>query len=324
MKKISGVLSLVICSLGWSLAGIFIKYVTVNSFAIAGFRSLIAFFTIAALSKKLPRFVIRSKVSEKEITEVKTKPPVDKKRTLYLWISAVTYALTMIIFCIANKLTYAANAVLLQYTFPIWVISFGPFLLREKNTKVDYITIGGVVIGMLLFFADTIFGASSGEFAQTEVLGNILGFVSGITFGLTTLFQRKQQIAAVEAGVEDSDANSSNDAFMIAQIITAVFGISAGFAAGNGMPDVKSLIFLVLLGTVQMGLPNYMYAVGIKTVRALSASLITMIEPLMNPVWVLIFVHEVPELLCIIGGLIIIGCVVLREVLGRKHSEKKI
>ena len=127
---------------------------------------------------------------------------------------------------------------------------------------------------MLLFFADTIFGASSGEFAQTEVLGNILGFVSGITFGLTTLFQRKQQIAAVEAGVEDSDANSSNDAFMIAQIITAVFGISAGFAAGNGMPDVKSLIFLVLLGTVQMGLPNYMYAVGIKTVRALSASLI--------------------------------------------------
>ena len=49
-----------------------------------------------------------------------------------------------------------------------------------------------------------------------------------------------------------------------------------------------------------------------------------MIEPLMNPVWVLIFVHEVPELLCIIGGLIIIGCVVLREVLGRKHSEKKI
>ena len=107
---------------------------------------------------------------------------------------------------------------------------------------------------------------------------------------------------------------------MIAQIITAVFGISAGFAAGNGMPDVKSLIFLVLLGTVQMGLPNYMYAVGIKTVRALSASLITMIEPLMNPVWVLIFVHEVPELLCIIGGLIIISCVVLREVLGRKHS----
>ena len=49
-----------------------------------------------------------------------------------------------------------------------------------------------------------------------------------------------------------------------------------------------------------------------------------MIEPLMNPVWVLIFVHEVPDIFCIIGGLIIIGCVVLREVLGRKHSEKKI
>lgn len=304
MKKIDGVLALVICALFWSLGGVFIKYVNVNSFAIAGFRSLIAFITIAVLSRRLPRFFIKG----------------DPKRTLYLWISAVTYALTMTLFCVANKLTYAANAVLLQYTFPIWVIIFSPVLLGEKNSALDYISISGIAAGMLLFFAENIFGTPSGEFAETQVLGNFLAFASGITFGLTTLFQRKQQVAAVKAG-DFSEDNSSNDAFMIAQIITALFGLPFVFLMENGIPDLRSVIFLLLLGTVQMGIPNVTYAIGIKKVRALSASIITMIEPLMNPVWVLIFAHEIPNPLCIAGGLIIIGFMIFREVFARKRKS---
>jgi drug/metabolite transporter (DMT)-like permease len=322
MKKLDGAWAMVICALGWSLAGVFIKYVNINSFALAGFRSAIAFVTIAAFSRRLPRFVIRAKSDDDGAAKI------DRKRTLYLWLAALNYAATMILFCLCNKLTYSANAVLLQYTNPAWIIIFGPFFLGEKNTRMDFIAIGGVVIGMLLFFADTIFGnAINGissneiaqpEFADTIVLGNILALVSGVTFGLTTVFQRKQQLLAQVAG--DTNDNTASDAFMIAQIITAVFGLIFVFTTDNGIPDSKSLLFLVLLGVFQMGIPNIAYGIGIKKVRALSASLITMLEPLMNPIWVLIFVHEVPSVFSIIGGIIILGFILLREIIGARQE----
>lgn len=309
MVKFEGALALVVCALGWSLAGIFIKYADVNSFALAGFRSIIAFITIVCFLKRFPRFAVRNHDDS-----------INRKRTAYLWISGLTYALTMILFCIANKLTYSANAVLLQYTFPIWVISFGPFLLGEKNRKADYLTIAGVIAGMILFFADSLFGQSSGEFAQTEVAGNVFALASGVAFGMTTLFQRKLQVSADEKSNNGKNGNYSGDAFMIAQVFTAVAGLPFVFLLPDGIPDFKSLIFLILLGTLQMGIPNICYAVGIKKVRALSASLITMLEPLMNPVWVLIFYQEIPSLSCIAGGILIMGCVVFREVAGAKSA----
>ena len=320
MKKIDGAWAMVICAIGWSLAGVFMKYVNINSFAMAGFRSVFAFITIAALTRHLPRFVIKTETGEN-----------NKKSTLYLWLAALNYAATMILFCLCNKLTYSANAVLLQYTNPAWIILLGPLLLGETNTRIDYVSIIGVVIGMLLFFAETIFGslfvnasaASENIVAavnpDTVTLGNILALVSGITFGLTTIFQRKLQL--ISQG-NTTNTNTAGDAFMIAQIITAAFGLIFVFTTNNGIPDKQSLLFLVLLGVVQMGIPNVAYTIGIKKVRALSASLITMLEPLMNPVWVFLFVHEVPSVFSIIGGIIILGCILLREIVNKRQTTQ--
>ena len=320
MKKIDGAWAMVICAIGWSLAGVFMKYVNINSFAMAGFRSVFAFITIAALTRHLPRFVIKTETGE-----------TDKKSTLYLWLAALNYAATMILFCLCNKLTYSANAVLLQYTNPAWIILLGPLLLGETNTRIDYVSIIGVVIGMLLFFAETIFGslfvnasaASENIVAavnpDTVTLGNILALVSGITFGLTTIFQRKLQL--ISQG-NTTNTNTAGDAFMIAQIITVAFGLIFVFTTNNGIPDKQSLLFLVLLGVVQMGIPNVAYTIGIKKVRALSASLITMLEPLMNPVWVFLFVHEVPSVFSIIGGIIILGCILLREIVNKRQTTQ--
>ncbi|MCR4733873.1 MAG: DMT family transporter [Treponema sp.] len=341
MKKIEGSFALVICALGWSLGGLFLKYVQINSFAIAAFRSLFAFFTIAVFSKSLPHFFIRNSSDGK----------INKERSLYLWLSALCYAGTMILYVISNKLTYAANAVFLEYTEPVWVIIFTALLLGEKNKKIDYITFAGIVVGMLLFFADNLLQKESGEFAETALLGNILALCSGITFAGTTIFQRKQQLLAAQEEQaqnirlnnvpdrileEKSDTekqspaenktkkqkslNSSRDAFMIAQLITCCFGLPFVFLKENGIPDSKSLIFLLLLGIFQMGIPNIMYSIGIKKVTALSASLITMIEPLMNPIWVFIFTHEIPGWKCLLGGLIILGFILLREILAKSKK----
>lgn len=320
MKKFDGAWAMVICAIGWSLAGVFMKYVSINSFAMAGFRSVFAFITIATLTHHLPRFVIKTENGD-----------IDKKSTLYLWLAALNYAATMILFCLCNKLTYSANAVLLQYTNPAWIILLGPLLLGETNTRIDYLSIIGVVIGMLLFFAETLFGSlfsttsASSQTITTSVnpdtitLGNILALVSGITFGLTTIFQRKLQLISQ---CSTNNTNTAGDAFMIAQIITAIFGLIFVFSTDNGIPDKKSLLFLVLLGVVQMGIPNVAYTIGIKKVRALSASLITMLEPLMNPVWVFLFVHEIPSIFSIIGGIIILACILMREIINKRKSTQ--
>ena len=312
MKKPEGAWALVICALGWSLGGVFLKYVNVNSFAIAGLRSTFAFIAMAALSRYLPSFYVKDESTGK----------VDKAQTVYLWLSAFSYAATMIMYVISNKLTYAANVIFLQYTSPVWVILFSAIILGEKNRKIDYITFAGIAVGMVLFFADSLMENQSGEFADTALLGNTIAALSGTTWAATTLFQRKQQLLIAqrirETGRTPSH-NTSRDAFMLAQIITAAFGLPFVFLMKAGVPDGRSLLFLFLLGLLQMGIPNIMYSIGIKKVTALSASLITMIEPLMNPVWVFIFVQEVPTVKCIVGGLIILGFILLREFVSKKR-----
>ncbi|MCR4954947.1 MAG: DMT family transporter [Treponema sp.] len=354
MKKVEGSFAMVLCALGWSLGGVFLKYVTINSFVIAGFRSLIAFATIAIFSRSLPHFFVRSEQDNS----------IDKKQTLYLWLSAISYAGTMILYVISNKLTYAANVVFLEYTEPVWVILFSTLLIGERNKKIDYVTFAGIVVGMILFFADNLLesraGTQTSEFADTALLGNILALCSGITFAATTIFQRKQQLLIAQVkqaegqkqiSTEDkhfgdeekeSDAdsavfsdtkennkarpatrkkqNTSRDAFMLAQLIVANFGLSFVFLKENGIPDIKSLTFLLLLGMFQMGIPNILYSIGIKKVTALSASLITMIEPLMNPVWVFIFVHELPGWKCLLGGAIILAFILIREIVMKRKK----
>ena len=316
MKKPEGAWALVICALGWSLGGVFLKYVSINSFAVAGIRSLFAFITIAALSKSLPAFFVKDETSGK----------VDKAQTITLWLSALSYAGTMITYVFGNKLTYAANVIFLEYTSPVWVILLSPLMLGEKNRKIDYITFGGIVVGMLLFFADGLLEKQSGEFAETAMVGNFLGILSGVCYAGTTLFQRKQQMLLAQR-IQESKVkvenlhDTSRDAFMIAQLITAAFGLPFIFLMERGIPDTRSLIFLLLLGFLQMGIPNIMYAIGIKKVPALSASLITMIEPLMNPIWVFIFVHERPTAKCIAGGIIILGFILMREFISKRRSH---
>lgn len=289
MNKFGGVLALALCGLFWSTAGIFIKNVNASSFTIAGYRSLIALVTFIVALRKFPVFRIKNE-------EGKT----DRSSTFYLWIGAISYSATMILFCAANKMTTSANAVLLQYSYPIWVILFGPVILGEKNRKSDFVTVIGVLVGVVLFFYS--------DLDAGKLLGNILAALSGLTFAGTTIFMRKQR----------SEASATS--FMLSHFITAVGCIPFYFTNGIAAGDWTSIICIFALGICQMAFANLLFSKGIGSVTALSASIITMIEPLMNPVWVMIFAGEVPGLLCVIGGVMILGCIIFREFVANRES----
>lgn len=285
-ELINGPVALIICAVLWSTGGIFIKNIEWNGLAIAGIRSLISGSFMLLVTRKRIHFSVRDGEGR-----------VDKKGTFAYWMAAVSYALTMILFVTANKLTISANAILLQYTCPVYIILLAPFLTGEKNRPSDYITVVGVMIGIVLFFAD---GLESGN-----QLGNILAALSGLSYAIATIFMRRCR-------------ERSGGAMALSHLITAV--VCMPFVIQSGVPSLKSIFFLLLVGIVSIGIPSILYTIGIRNVRALTASFITMLEPLLNPLWVIIFAGEVPSTKTILGGILILGFIMIRSIIQNRKK----
>ena len=208
-----------------------------------------------------------------------------------LW-GAVAYSATVLLFVLANKLTTAANTIFLQYTSPIWIALFGGWFLGERLKGRDWLFVAAVMGGMLLFFMDqlSVFG----------FWGNIAALISGISFGWMTLLLRKQK------------AGSPVETVLLGNILTGI--IALPFIARGPLPPTSDWGYILLLGIFQLGLSYILYAEAIKHITALSSVLIAMIEPILNPLWVLLIISEVPGPWAVVGGLIIVGTVTVRAV----------
>lgn len=265
-KRTKAIIYLIITAVLWSLGGVLIKSVKWNPIAIAGARSAISSLLILAYIRK-PKFTW----SSDQI------------------LAAIFYAGTVILFVTANKLTTAANAILLQYGAPIYVAILGSIILKERTTISDWITIAVVIFGMFLFFLD--------ELQPGSLLGNIVAILSGIAFALYIIFMRKQK------------DKSPIESTLLGNILTAIIGLPFMLSSS---PTESSWIGIILLGTVQLGLSYILYSIAIKEVTALEAILIPIIEPILNPIWVFLVMGEVPGRWAFIGGAIILASVTLR------------
>ncbi len=279
-KKVSTIILLAVTATMWSLGGLLIKSVNTHPLAISGTRSAISCLIILLYVKK-PKF----NWSFPQIA------------------AGVAYASMVICFVVSNKFTTAANAILLQYTAPIFVALLSALMLREKPKTIDWVTIAVVLGGMVLFFLESI---------DTKGLtGDIFGLLSGISYALFTIFMRMQK------------NGSPVESVILGNAITAVVGLPFLFTA---LPDSKGWLCLVILGVVQLGIPYILYSKAIKDATALEASLITMIEPVLNPIWVILILGEIPGVLSIIGGIIVIATVAIRCIIvssSKFNNEEK-
>jgi drug/metabolite transporter (DMT)-like permease len=244
----------------WSFGGILIKLVDLQPIAIAGIRSFIAIFVIFP-------FLKRSAF----------------KLTLNKALGAIAYTSLVLLFTSATKATTAANAILLQYTAPIYIAIFGAWLLNEKAKLKDWITILFVIAGMILFFMDDMAGGS--------LKGNILAIISGVALAFNTMFMRRQK-----------DADPLENVFW-GSILTMLVSLPFVFQKA---PSPRSWLGLVLLGVFQIGLSYILYAKAIKKITALESTFISLIEPLLNPLWVFLTIGELPGIWSVVGGLIVL------------------
>ena len=204
-------------------------------------------------------------------------------------LAALAYSATMLLFVYANKTTTSANAILLQYGEPVYVAIIGSFVLKERPRAEHWIAFCLVAVGMGLFFA--------GGLGRGSMLGNAAAEVAGVAFALYTIFMRKQK------------SGSPLESALMAHILTAAIAFGACLFLPAPRIDARSLAVIAVLGVVQIGLASVFFAIGIKRVTAVDASLIGVIEPVFNPLWVFLAMGETPGANALAGGGIIIAAV---------------
>jgi drug/metabolite transporter (DMT)-like permease len=261
---------LLIAAVCWSLGGVLIKSVAWPPFAVAGGRGLIAAVFLALLRGRDLRFTW----SRVQLG------------------GALAYALTTVSFVAATKLTTAANAILIQYTAPVYVGLAGAWFLHERPARGDWLTIAAVFAGMGLFLYDGL--------KFTGLTGNLVAIFSGMAFAATVLLLRKQK------------DGSPLESIILGNVLAFLFGLPALWSA-PALPAAGWAALLVL-GTVQLGISYILYASAIRHVTALEAVLIPVIEPILNPLWVMLVIGERPTLVALAGGVVVVGAVTWRAL----------
>jgi drug/metabolite transporter (DMT)-like permease len=264
-KSVGLLLGAALC---WSLGGVLLKSVAWPPLAVAGGRALVAVVFLLLACARTLRF---------------TWSPLQLG-------TAVVYAGCTVLFAVANKLTTAANAILLQYTAPVWVALLGAWLLGERPTRADWLTILATFGGMGVFLYDGL--------RLHDVAGILVAMASGAFFGVMIVLLRKQK------------GGSPIESVILGNALAVLIGLPAMWSA----PPLTggSAIALLLLGVVQLGLAYLFYTRAIRHVTALEAVLIPVIEPVLNPLWVLLYIGEKPTGLALAGGAIVVGAVTWR------------
>lgn len=212
-------------------------------------------------------------------------------------LNSVSYSLILILFVWATKTTSAANAIFLQYTAPIYVLFLEPFFNKVKMERINIITIFLCFIGMILFFIDRL--------NPGNIFGNILALLSGIAF------------AAFLLGTRKSSPKIQPNAIFYGNLIICLVGIP--FFTGDTIFTSSDLLMTAYLGIFQIGIAYVLFSSGIKRILAIEASLISMVEPVLNPVWVFIGYGEAPGIFAITGGILILFTIGIRTYIVEKR-----
>lgn len=273
LSPLRGRLLVVAAALLWSTGGLAIKLVPLSALGVAFWRSFVsAIFLVVVFRPARARWRHASIAT------------------------SLVYALMILSFVSATKMTTAANAIFLQYTGPLYVLAFAPFLLKERFRRVDAVAVAVALAGMSLFFV--------GRLDPGALAGNLVAVVAGFFFGLVILFLRR---------------DAAGDA--IPSVIAGNFlaaALAFPFARGHLALDGRGILLVLFLGIVQMGISYVLFVRGLTVVPAAEASLLGMLEPMFNPLWAFLGLGEKPSAWALLGGAIVLSAVAGRAIAGAR------
>lgn len=275
-KSLQGTIYVLLSALCFSLGGVLIKMIPWSPMTIQGARSVFAFLVIGGYM-------------------------ILQKRKFRLNISVLLGALFNLVmaftFVAATKMTTAANAIVLQFTEPIFVILLMWILYRKKPGKDATIACVFVFAGILCFFFESLSGGG--------MVGNILAIISGFAYALVFLMKR----------FPNADFESSILLSSAASVL-----ISIPWYSTESEKDVAIWGIVALLGIFQCGFAYIFLSKGLDHVSPVVASLTSTIEPILNPLFVAWFYGEQIGVLAIVGAVLVVGSATVYNVLQAKKS----
>ncbi len=272
----------------FSTGGVAIKSCHLTSWQIASSRCLVALLALLLLLPEARR---------------KIRPQA--------WLVGVTFASTLILFALANKATTSANAIFLQSTAPLYLVPLAPILLREKIRARDLVLVVILALGLgLLLAGDDAVSVT----APAPLRGNILAGIAGLTWALTVLGLRS---LARDAGPGENTA--------IPAVIAGCF-LGFIFTLPMALPieqsSVQDWLWVLFLGTFQIGFAYLLVTRAVTSVPAFEASLLLLAEPLFNPIWTFLVHGEVPSVLAMVGGAIILVATTVKTALDVRSAPQ--
>ena len=267
---------MVLCATLWSIAGLVINHVAMNAFVIAGGRSLFAAITVLVYMALTKQRIIFS------------------RDTL---ISGGLLACVFLCFVGANKLTTPANAIVLQYTAPIFVLIFSMLFLHKKPRIFDVGAVLLTLVGVVLFFI--------GSLGVGNMLGNCIGVIAGMFMG------------GMFVAVGNTKGEEKMSGILLGHVFCAIVGLPFVFFTQNTL-NPTGIGLVALLGVVQLGIPYILYALAANKCSTISCVVISAIEPVLNPILVAVFDKQIPGTLSIASGLFLIVVITVYSVLDER------
>lgn len=272
-------LLLLCCTVMWSISGLMIKQIPWSAPAIAGFRSLIAGIVMAVY--------IRASGLQYRLDAIAIR-------------SGFVLSAVFLTFTVANKLTTAANAIVIQACAPAFVLLYNVLFRKAPAHKRDIITVVLTLVGISIFFLD--------QLTPGRLLGNAIALVSGLL------------LAASYIITCNAPKQSCMNGILLAHILTAVIGIPFAFIVPTVFTG-GAVARVVLMGVVQLGIPYVLYGIAVQTSPPLATSLICMLEAVLNPTWVFLFTGERPSVLALGGGLLVLCTIALWAVRSQRLAR---
>ena len=277
-----GLVYIIIAATLWSSSGLFIKVLTLSAFQISFFRSLVAALTIVLILRfrgRKPEFHLR-------------------------WSDAactLCYALTVILFVSATKLTTAANAIFLQFTAPIYLLFLEPWVFKRPLQRKDACAVAACMGGMALFFG--------GHLELGGLIGNLLAILSGLCLASFSIILKWKRVAKP---LEDPIS-----AIILGNLTVGLLCLPFVFPVSVSLSQAIALIYL---GVFQLGISFMLFTAGQRYISATAAAIISMLEAVFNPVWVFLGMGEKPSPFALAGAVVVMAVILWYNLRARNAA----
>lgn len=279
MTRGTAMLWIFIAGFFWSVGGLMVKISQDNPITLLGYRALLS----------LPVLLIFT-------------PPKKLKMNKKVFLYALFPTALAFTYVFSARLTTAANAIMLQYASPLYVVVLCYLLYKKKPGKEDIAVVIASMTGMILFFMD--------DYSPGNMIGNLIAVLGGLLF-------------ACYYTLTGASGEDSASIIIMSQIQLVVIAAAFMFWKEPLTLNRNSIIAVIGMGIVQRGLGEGIYGKAAPHCSPLDAVLMSMTEPLLNPVWVMLFYGERPQKFALIGSVVIVVSVIVWNLYKSKKALNK-